>query len=217
MRIFWYLCLKLTIDKEIMMSIENSVKEICKSKGLKMADLAQKVGMSQSNLMTAIRRNPKLSTLQDIADALGVGVSAIVERKTSVETVGMIVVNGETLSVVRPSARAVRIPVFRDYGELRGLVRNFISQSIGEEKNGVLWGLIDNQMLHLLYDAFYANFHLSLHYGNGEVFMAQYDVEMYGSEGVWNLSEVMEDVINDIEGAVNAKTEGQEVVDNIEQ
>lgn len=199
-----------------MMSIENSVKEICRGKGLKMADLAQKVGMSQSNLMTALRRNPKLSTLQDIADALGVGVAEIVDRKTSVETVGMMVVNGETFSVVRPSAKAVRIPVFRDYGELRGEVRNFISNSVKEEKSGVLWGLVDNQMLHLLYDAVCANFHLSLCYGSGEVFMAQYDLEMYGNEGVWNLSEVMEDIINDIEGAVNAKTEGQEVVENIE-
>ena len=198
------------------MSIENSVKEICRGKGLKMADLAQKVGMSQSNLMTALRRNPKLSTLQDIADALGVGVAEIVDRKTSVETVGMMVVNGETFSVVRPSAKAVRIPVFRDYGELRGEVRNFISNSVKEEKSGVLWGLVDNQMLHLLYDAVCANFHLSLCYGSGEVFMAQYDLEMYGNEGVWNLSEVMEDIINDIEGAVNAKTEGQEVVENIE-
>lgn len=199
-----------------MMSIENSVKEICRGKGLKMADLAQKVGMSQSNLMTALRRNPKLSTLQDIADALGVGVAEIVDRKTSVETVGMMVVNGETFSVVRPSAKAVRIPVFRDYGELRGEVRNFVSNSVKEEKSGVLWGLVDNQMLHLLYDAVCANFHLSLCYGSGEVFMAQYDLEMYGNEGVWNLSEVMEDIINDIEGAVNAKTEGQEVVENIE-
>lgn len=189
-----------------MMSIENSVKEICKSKGLKMADLAQKVGMSQSNLMTALRRNPKLSTLQDIADALGVGVAEIVDRKTQVETVGMMVVNGETFSVVRPSARAVRIPVFRDYGELRGEVRNFITKSVKEEKSGVVWGLVDNQMLHLLYDAVCANFHLSMCYGSGGVFMAQYDVEMYGSEGVWNLSEVMEDIINDIEGAVNEKT-----------
>ena len=192
-----------------MMSIENSVKEICRGKGLKMADLAQKVGMSQSNLMTAIRRNPKLSTLQEIADALGVGVADIVDRKTSVETVGMMVVNGETFSVVRPSSKAVRIPVFKDYGELRGLVRHFISQSIGEEKNGVLWGLIDNQMLHLLYDAICANFYLSLCYGSGEVYIAQYDLEMYGSDGVWNLSEVTEDVINDIEGAVNEKVTGR--------
>ena len=198
-----------------MMSIENSVKEICKAKGLKMADLAQKVGMSQSNLMTALRRNPKLSTLQEIADALGVGVADIVDRKTQVETVGMMVVNGETFSVVRPSSKAVRIPVFKDYGELRGLVRNFISQSIGEEKNGVLWGLIDNQMLHLLYDAICANFYLSLCYGSGEVFIAQYDLEMYGSDGEWNLPEVMEDVINDIEGAVSEKTDEQ-VADNVE-
>ena len=189
-----------------MMNIESSVKEICRGKGLKMADLAQKVGMSQSNLMTALRRNPKLSTLQDIADALGVGVAEIVDRKTQVETVGMMVVNGETFSVVRPSARAVRIPVFRDYGELRGEVRNFITKSVKEEKSGVVWGLVDNQMLHLLYEAVCANFHLSLCYGCGEVFMAQYDVEMYGSDGVWNLSEVTEDIINDIEGAVNEKT-----------
>ena len=191
------------------MSIENSVKEICKAKGLKMADLAQKVGMSQSNLMTALRRNPKLSTLQEIADALGVGVADIVDRKTSVDTVGMMVVNGETFSVVRPSARAVRIPVFRDYGELRGAVRHFITKSVEEEISGVVWGLVDNQMLHLLYDAICANFHLSLCYGSGEVFVTQYDLEMYGNDGEWNLSEVIEDVINDIDGAVNEKVAGR--------
>ena len=74
--------------------MENRVKEICKSKGLRMSDLAERVGMSQSNLSTTLRRNPKLSTLKDIADALGIRVSDIIDPQRATSEAGVVIING---------------------------------------------------------------------------------------------------------------------------
>ena len=72
--------------------MENGVKEICKSKGLRMSDLAERVGMAQSNLSTTLRRNPKLSTLKDIADALGIRVSDIIDPQRATSEAGVVIV-----------------------------------------------------------------------------------------------------------------------------
>ena len=48
------------------------IKEIAKSKGLTLTEIAEKLGVSLSN---SINGNPTVETLQKIADALGVHVS----------------------------------------------------------------------------------------------------------------------------------------------
>lgn len=60
--------------------MELRVKEVCKAKGVTMKDLASKVGMHPVNLSTALSRNPTLSTLQKIADALAVEPVELIER-----------------------------------------------------------------------------------------------------------------------------------------
>lgn len=54
--------------------MELRVKEICKEKGLQMQELADKLGITRITLTRNISGNPTISTLENIAAALGVTV-----------------------------------------------------------------------------------------------------------------------------------------------
>ena len=56
------------------------VKEILKDKQLTLNDLAQKLGVSRQALYLQINNNPRISTLQKIADALGVPVGQLFDQ-----------------------------------------------------------------------------------------------------------------------------------------
>ena len=57
------------------------IKEICKEKGIKMSDIAVKLGISPVNLSASLNGNPTLSRLQEVADVLEVDVADLFERK----------------------------------------------------------------------------------------------------------------------------------------
>ena len=57
------------------------VKEILKDKQLTLNDLAQELGVSRQALYLQINNNPRISTLQRIADALGVPVGQLFDQK----------------------------------------------------------------------------------------------------------------------------------------
>jgi|GEM_PF-2968825 len=56
------------------------VKAILKDKQLTLNDLAQKLGVSRQALYLQINNNPRISTLQRIADALGVSVAQLFDQ-----------------------------------------------------------------------------------------------------------------------------------------
>lgn len=63
------------------------IKEIIKSKGLTLQDVADKIGVARMTLANTLQKNnPTISTLEKIADALGVSVFDLFEddRVTSV-------------------------------------------------------------------------------------------------------------------------------------
>ena len=57
------------------------VKAILKDKQMTLNDLAQKLGVSRQALYLQINNNPRISTLQRIADALGVPVGQLFDQK----------------------------------------------------------------------------------------------------------------------------------------
>lgn len=67
-----------------MMSKElaNRVKEICNEKGLQMKDLAAIMNVKPESLSRTLNGNPQLSSLENIAKALNVGVADLFADKT---------------------------------------------------------------------------------------------------------------------------------------
>ena len=186
--------------------MENRVKEICRSKGLRMSDLAERVGMSQSNLSTTLRGNPKLSTLKDIAEALGISVSDIIAPQRTTSEAGVVIIGGETYILSKPSPEVLRVPAFRDYSVLRSTVKEFITKAIKGSKNDAVCGLVEAfELFNLHYDAEASRFHLTLCYGGGLIHTSSYDKFEYTSDDEWKAGEVYQSIINDIEGLVLCK------------
>lgn len=52
---------------------ELRIKELCKQQGITQVELAEKIGISQPSLSLRLK-NPNLSSLEEIAQALGISV-----------------------------------------------------------------------------------------------------------------------------------------------
>ena len=74
--ISYYLCG--VILRYIAMNLR--VKEICKSKGMLMEDLASTLGIARVNLTKTINGNPTKETLERIAAALNVPIAELFEH-----------------------------------------------------------------------------------------------------------------------------------------
>lgn len=61
--------------------MELKIKEILKSKGMTSAQLAERLGITKGALSNSINKNPTLSTLEKIADALDVSIIDLFENK----------------------------------------------------------------------------------------------------------------------------------------
>jgi len=73
------------------------VKEICKTKGITIGDLAEKMQMARESLSRAINGNPTLDTLEKIAQALDVPISSLFDVES--ELYGLLQFRGKTYRI----------------------------------------------------------------------------------------------------------------------
>ena len=150
-----------------MADIEKNLREIAKAKGLKLSDIAARMGTTVSNLLTSVKGNPTVSKIQDIAEALGVGVSDLLTLRPE-SAQGLVVIDGKTWQIARPSDAVVQIPTYNRYDVLRGDVRVFIARAVEGKDTVSMSGIVETMELFcLLYDGYNGVFHLSLCYGGG--------------------------------------------------
>ena len=189
--------------------MEQRIRKILSAKGLKMSDLANRVGMGQSNLVKSIKSNPKLSTLEDICVALGIEMTELLGGKEE-KSDGVIVLNGETYTIYKPKTRTAQIKVYNDYQELRSNIRDFVKQSLRTKELGSIGGMVEDfEYFTLLYDynaedtSVFEHFYITIQYGKGKTWTYSYDTSeyMYSNEGT-DTKTLTEYIINDIEGKV---------------
>lgn len=70
------------------------IKEICKEKGITLQDLSDRLGINYQSLHSAMTGNPKLETLQNIAEKLDVPITELFEEKKEISI--LIEFQGET-------------------------------------------------------------------------------------------------------------------------
>jgi len=196
--------------------MEDKIRAILKAKGLRMSDLANRVGMGQSNLVASIRKNPKLSTLEDICVALGIEMSELLGGKVE-KSEGLMVINGETYAISKPRTRTLQLPTYTDYSALRDDIKSFIKSKVSKKESGSICGMVEDfEFFTLSYDydleigdTFpYDRFHLTICYGNKQIWTTHYDVCEYNlsnNEFEWDVQGVATTIINDIEGYVLAQ------------
>ena len=88
-------------------------------------------------------------------------------------------------------------------------MRFFVARAVEETKGSCLMGLVETMELFcLLHDPCNEMFHLSLCYGEGQTKTYPYDKMEYCSwkddVAVWDVQQVTEEIIGDLEGAVPA-------------
>lgn len=77
------------------------VKELCTEQGITLKELSEKMGIKPESLSRALNGNPQLSTLENIAKTLEIGVAELLTGGRSYEPLtydftAMVVKNGET-------------------------------------------------------------------------------------------------------------------------
>ena len=192
-----------------MANIEQNLREIAKAKGLRLSDIADRMGTTVSNLLSSVKRNPTVSKLEDIAEALGVGVSELLTLRPE-SAQGLVVMDGKTWQIARPSNAVVQIPTYNRYDVLRGEVRVFIARAVEGGETASMAGIVETMELFcLVYDPHAEIFHLSLCYGDGKTMTIPFDKMEFcswdGEVAAWDLQQVTDEVINDLEGAVPAR------------
>ena len=188
--------------------MELKIRELLQEQGLKMADLAARVGIDQSNLKKSLANNPKLSTLQDVAKALGVEVKELFSPSTPSRPSGLAVIGGKTYGMVE--TKVVQLPYYSDYSLLRQDVKTFVKDSVKGEGTGAFCGIVDGyEMVSLVYDKVDPKFILAIFFGNNQSKSYIYDKMEYAkwskgkdSEPVWDLDEMIGEIQRDIEGVV---------------
>ena len=112
-----------------MVNIEDNLREICRRKGLRLSDVANRIGSGQSNLVSSAKGNPKLSTLQEIAAALNVSISELLTMRTD-SAQGLVIIDGQTYQLSRPATATVQLPSFARYDTLREEIKDFIKKCV---------------------------------------------------------------------------------------
>lgn len=195
------------------MNIEENLREICRRKGLRLSDVADRMGSGQSNLISSVKGNPSLAKLDEIANALQVSVSELLTMRPEKAT-GVAIIDGQVYQVSKPAANVVQLPVYERYSDLRDDIKEFVTRAVEADGNTAKMAMLETfEVFSLSYDVHDAKFHLNLCYANGKTLSMAYQKLEYcdwkdedTEESVkWDLHEVTQEIINDIESAVPTK------------
>ena len=200
-----------------MINVEENLREICRRKGLRLSDVAERIGCGQSNLVSSVKGNPKLSTLQDIANALGVSVAELLTMYPD-SALGLVVLDGQTYQLSKPAASTVQLPSYARCDTLREEIKGFIKKCINGSESTSKMGLVDTmEVFSLVFDSSASKFILSLCYSDGQTLTCTYDKLEYcdwdqkvsEDDAPWDIKAVSEEIINDIEGRVPMKLQSE--------
>ena len=190
--------------------MELRINELLREQGLKISDLADKIGVDQSNLKRSLANNPKLSTLQDVAKALHVHVHELFTPNLPTTPSGVVVVNGRTYGLVE-NPSVVQIPSYNNFSALRKEVKGFVNSRVKEGKTGAFCALVCGyQLVSLVYDCVAKKFILTLYYGDSESKTFFFDLMEFAEwkdgndkDPIWNLEDVAGQITCDIENVVS--------------
>lgn len=196
-----------------MINVEENLREICRRKGLRLSDVADRMGSGQSNLISSVKGNPSLAKLDEIANALQVSVSELLTMRPEKAT-GVAIIDGQVYQVSKPAANVVQLPVYERYSDLRDDIKEFVARAVEADGNTAKMAMLETfEVFSLSYDVHDAKFHLNLCYADGKTLSMAYQKLEYCDwkdedtevSVKWDLHEVTQEIINDIESAVPTK------------
>lgn len=214
--------------------MELRIKEILKEKGLSLKDVAERIGMDASNLNSSLKKgNPRLSTLTDVANAIGCDITELFktnDEKSSVpkgDNQALVLLDGELYKLTK-AKDVVKLPIYTDYSELRNNLRGFVlraekydkkyrnnSTDVQDREGFCIMGMVESfEVFSLVYAPETTTFHLAICYKNGKFVTSAYDAKLEynnpnSEEGEWDTELLYTDIRNDIERWVVEKQDNQ--------
>ena len=187
--------------------MELRIKEILRQKGLKMADLADRIGTDQSNLQKSLKGNPTLERLQEVAAALEVNVHELLSDSVPSSPVGVVSIGGKTYGLIE-TPTVVQIISYSDYSRLRKDIEEFVKDCLNNKSTQSIMGRVESfEIFALSYTPYEKVFLLSMCYGEGNMITIRYDVDEYADAERIDREYLIQEIVNDVEGAVSLKKE----------
>lgn len=146
----YYITNLLYLQYYITIKMELRVKELCREKGLKMSDLANRMCMDQANLTASLKGNPTLARLTDVAKNLGVEVYELFHEKKESERIdGFVELEGETVRIrnvadwMQATCRIISLPYYSKVSDMRKAVHDFVHRCVRDmELQSSLFGCV---------------------------------------------------------------------------
>lgn len=183
------------------------IKELCSERGLKLSDLANKIGMDQSNLHSLIKNgNPTLGKLSEIADALDVNVTALLDQDVEQPIyTGLLYIDGQAFRVSRANENTVNVPYYANFSDLKKKIKDFVIQCLNAENNASFMARVGVvEVFNLAYCANCQSFILSICYSNGKMTTSSFDAILeYGLDGKCDIDFLYSDIFNTLAGKVD--------------
>lgn len=188
------------------------VREILRSKGISIKDLAYKMGISPSAVSQLLaNEHPSMQVLERIAKAIDVDILDFFAQSYSylngyVETGGEIYPvrsREQFMEVANKVDGIVRIPSFKNPDEYKNTIRAFLSNAIVFRKSDALMARYRlNEVFALSYDATTERLSLTLCIADGLISFRTFSISDYRTETTLangEMTQILEDILTEIE------------------
>ena len=121
---------------------------------MRMADLATKLGMNQSNLNKGLDGNPTLSRIQDIANALDVPIRELFPEVPPSDPAGVLTLGGQRFAIVplpEEPSKPLQEPQKMTSDELKEAICNMVSQCSEDNATRAFYGRFNGCVVVVLY------------------------------------------------------------------
>ena len=179
------------------------IKELCRAKGLTIADIADRLGTDASNLYSSLKGNPSLKRLQQVAEALNVGVGELFSEREPEIFTGTLTIDGQTYKVARANSDTVQLPRYANFAEFRSVIRTFVEHCLELDTPSSTMGILDiTTAFCLAFSPADDKFILSLRFGAADIATRIYDVLEWQNGNAIALDDLCQEIINDVESPI---------------
>ena len=182
------------------------VKQILKEKGMRMTELAAKLGVDQSNLSKSLEGNPTLSRLEEIAKVVGVPVRELLPDAPPTKPAGVLTMGDKRFALVSLPDECPSTPVIPPDAlnfapdELKEKICILVWQCNHDGRTRALFGFLSGRPIVVLYDGASERYLTLVWDDDGEVSHLDYPRYVTDDEdaGEWDERRLAELMLNDI-------------------
>ncbi len=181
--------------------MEEKILQILKERGMRMSNLAAKLGVDQSNLSKKLKNDPKVSLIERIAAALEVPVSSFFPEQLPTEPAGVLNMGGRRFALIPlPDEAAEQSDTSPEPNDLtpetlQHKIYRMALQCSKDGKTRAFYGFLAGHLVAVLHDSESKRYICLFGSSNGSASCSDYPSLDY--EG-WECIQLAELIVNDI-------------------